>query len=82
MDTRRHRRRKTDSEFMTTYKYSESRYTRKYLGLSQAKALMETFPWRTLSLNQRDWLARAVAAGDAEAIVEFLTNSFPLPRNF
>ncbi len=75
-------RSQTDSEFMTTYKYSESRYTRKYLGLSQAKALIETFPWRALSPNQRDWLARAVAAGDAEAIVEFLTNSFPLTRNF
>jgi hypothetical protein len=35
----------TDSEFMTTYKYSESAYTRKYLGLSQAKALIETFPY-------------------------------------
>ena len=30
-------REKTDSEFMTTYKYSNSKYTRKYLGLFQAK---------------------------------------------
>ncbi|MFN4033797.1 MAG: hypothetical protein ACK4ME_09335 [Fimbriimonadales bacterium] len=65
----------TDSEFMTTYKYSESHYTRKYLGLSQAKALIETFPWLTLSSHQRDWLARVVAAGDAEALVEFLKKS-------
>jgi len=33
----------TDSEFMTTYKYSDSgKYTRKYLGLLQAKKLLET----------------------------------------
>ncbi|BAB59862.1 TVG0727696 [Thermoplasma volcanium GSS1] len=32
----------TDSEFMTTYKYSNNaKYTRKYLGLSQAKQLLE-----------------------------------------
>ena len=38
-------RKKTDSEFMTTYKYSTGKkkgYTRKYLGLSQAKKLLET----------------------------------------
>ncbi len=36
-------RERTDSEFMTTYKYSENgKYTRKYLGLSQAKAILET----------------------------------------
>jgi len=44
-----HLRALTDSEFMTTYKYSESAYTRKYLGLSQAKALIETFPYLGLS---------------------------------
>ncbi|PMP88705.1 MAG: methyltransferase, partial [Caldisphaera sp.] len=42
-------REKTDSEFMTTYKYSDSEYTRKYLGLTQVKEIIETFPW--LSLN-------------------------------
>ncbi|MGC8844195.1 MAG: N-6 DNA methylase, partial [bacterium] len=34
----------TDSEFMTTFKYSTSDYVRKYLGLSQVKKLIETFP--------------------------------------
>ncbi len=33
----------TDSEFMTTYKYSNSQYIRKYLGLLQVKKLIETF---------------------------------------
>jgi hypothetical protein len=44
-----HLRALTDSEFMTTYKYSASAYTRKYLGLSQAKVLIETFPYLGLS---------------------------------
>ncbi len=34
----------TDSEFLTTFKYSNSNYVRKYLGLSQTKKLLETFP--------------------------------------
>jgi hypothetical protein len=33
----------SDSEFMTTYKYSDSAYIRKYLGLLQAKKIIETF---------------------------------------
>jgi hypothetical protein len=37
-------REKTDSEFMTTYKYSNGEYTRKYLGLRQVKEIIETFP--------------------------------------
>jgi len=36
-------REKTDSEFMTTYKYSKAKYTRKYLGLSQVRSLIQTF---------------------------------------
>ncbi len=36
-------REETDSEFMTTYKYTYNcKYTRKYLGLTQARAIMET----------------------------------------
>ncbi|MCF2143257.1 MAG: N-6 DNA methylase [Candidatus Heimdallarchaeota archaeon] len=45
-------REKTDSEFLTTYKYSKSRYTRKYLGLKQARQLLETCPIR--SLNEKE----------------------------
>lgn len=45
-----HFRHETDSEFMTTYKYSESEYTRKYLGLSQMKRLIQTYPLQTPAL--------------------------------
>lgn len=41
-------REETDSEFMTTYKYSTSTYTRKYLGLNQVKSLMRTIDVETL----------------------------------
>jgi hypothetical protein len=57
---------------MTTYKYSESAYTRKYLGLSQAKALIETFPYLELSDKEREWLRTLVYSADAEGVVEFL----------
>ena len=35
-----------DSEFLTTYKYSNADYTRKYLGLTQTRKLIETFPYK------------------------------------
>jgi len=62
----------TDSEFMTTYKYSESMYTRKYLGLSQTKALIETFPYLELSAEERDRLRMLVQSRDAEGVIAFL----------
>lgn len=37
-------REKLDSEFLTTYKYSDAKYTRKYLGLTQVRSLIETLP--------------------------------------
>ena len=33
-----------NSEFLTTYKYSSSSYTRKYLGLNQARSILTTYP--------------------------------------
>ncbi|MFO7795560.1 MAG: N-6 DNA methylase [Promethearchaeati archaeon] len=45
-------RERLDSEFLTTYKYSNAEYTRKYLGLSQVRRLIKTFP--ILELNNED----------------------------
>ncbi len=67
-----HFRQITDSEFMTTYKYSESVYTRKYLGLSQVKALIETFPYLDMSTPQRESLRQAVQNQDVKAIFHLL----------
>ncbi|MHA1985522.1 MAG: N-6 DNA methylase [Promethearchaeota archaeon] len=41
-------RKKLDSEFLTTYKYSNAEYTRKYLGLTQVRKLIKTFPYKNL----------------------------------
>ncbi len=65
-------RRETDSEFMTTYKYSKSEYTRKYLGLSQVKRLIQTFPWLDLSRSEKGILRRLIESGDAEGVVGFV----------
>jgi type I restriction-modification system DNA methylase subunit len=61
----------TDSEFMTTYKYSESEYTRKYLGLSQVKAIIETFPYEKDKLKE---LAEIVKNKNAEELISFIKN--------
>lgn len=65
----------TDSEFMTTYKYSESLYTRKYLGLRQARGLIETFPWLELGERERERLREYIERRDPGAIIEFLKKS-------
>ena len=44
-------RERLDSEFLTTYKYSDAEYTRKYLGLTQVRKLIETFP--IINLNEK-----------------------------
>ncbi len=46
-------REKTDSEFLTTYKYSNAEYTRKYLGLTQVRKLIETFPLNLLDAEKK-----------------------------
>jgi len=56
---------------MTTYKYSESAYTRKYLGLSQAKTLIETFPYLELSSGERERLWACVYHMNPTAVIEY-----------
>ena len=65
-------REKTDSEFMTTYKYSNSEYTRKYLGLSQVRKLIETFPILTLKESEKRELQELIRRKDAEGIISFV----------
>ena len=65
-------REKTDSEFMTTYKYSNSEYTRKYLGLSQVKKLIQTFPWIELTEDEQAYFRDLIKNKDAKEIVSFV----------
>lgn len=65
-------REKTDSEFMTTYKYSDSEYTRKYFGLSQAKKLIQTFPILNLQDEEKETLKRLIKNRRIEEIISFI----------
>jgi type I restriction-modification system DNA methylase subunit len=67
-------RRKTDSEFMTTYKYSKSKYTRKYLGLTQVKKLIQTFPWLCLNQEERFIFKNLINNKKVDEIILFVKN--------
>lgn len=61
----------TDSEFLTTYKYSGAEYTRKYLGLRQTRRLIKTFPINLKSKDE-DNFRRLVENKEGYRIVKFL----------
>ena len=65
-----------DSEFLTTYKYSNANYTRKYLGLTQVRGLISTFP-HNLDKTSISTLKELVKEMKIEDILRFLkrTNS-------
>ena len=62
----------TDSEFLTTYKYSNSEYTRKYLGLTQAKKLIETFPLLNLDKYQKNELINIIKYNNTDKLLKFI----------
>lgn len=64
----------TDSEFLTTFKYSNSDYIRKYLGLSQTKKLLETFPVHTISAEKKKILKILIEQKNIEGIKDVLLN--------
>jgi hypothetical protein len=66
-----HFREITDSEFLTTFKYSTSDYVRKYLGLTQAKKLLETFPL-DLSQSEKSLFSSLIEGKDIEGIKNLL----------
>ncbi|MEM0325042.1 MAG: N-6 DNA methylase [Candidatus Aenigmatarchaeota archaeon] len=67
-------REKTDSEFMTTYKYSNSKYTRKYLGLSQVKNLVKTFPYFSLNDNDKIYLRNLIINKNIKKIMKYISD--------
>ena len=60
-----------DSEFLTTYKYSNANYTRKYLGLTQVRGLISTFP-HNLDNNDITFLQELITKKKIEDIIRFL----------
>lgn len=64
----------TDSEFLTTFKYSNSEYVRKYLGLSQTKKLLETLPVHLMTAEQKQILKVLIEQKNIEGIKDILLN--------
>lgn len=71
----------TDSEFMTTFKYSDSDYVRKYLGLSQTKKLLETFPVHLMSSKTKEILRILIEQKNIEGIKNILLDLKEKVRN-
>ena len=63
---------KLDSEFLTTYKYSNAEYTRKYLGLTQVRKLIQTFPFNKLDQETTEKLSNFIKKKDYNKIYDFL----------
>jgi len=64
----------TDSEFLTTFKYSNSDYVRKYLGLSQTRKLIETLPLHLMKNEDKKVLRILVEQKNIEGIKELLAS--------
>ncbi len=62
-----------DSEFLTTYKYSNADYTRKYLGLTQTRKLIETFPYKNLTADKKESLRKSIKNKQFNEILKILT---------
>jgi 5,10-methylene-tetrahydrofolate dehydrogenase/methenyl tetrahydrofolate cyclohydrolase len=67
-------REKLDSEFLTTYKYSNANYTRKYLGLNQVKGIIETFPIN-LETDKKNNFKRIIFKKDMRQLFNFLSTN-------
>ncbi|MFX1552554.1 MAG: N-6 DNA methylase [Promethearchaeota archaeon] len=65
-------REKLDSEFLTTYKYSDAEYTRKYLGLTQVRSLIETFPITNMNSDDKAILYDLINNKDFDDLILFL----------
>jgi len=67
-----HFREELDSEFLTTYKYSKAEYTRKYLGLTQVRNLIETFPIINLDDFNKKRLIESIDQKDFNKVLNVL----------
>jgi hypothetical protein len=65
-------RKTVDSGFMTTYKYSKAEYTRKYLGLTQVRKLIQTFPILDLKKEEKKDLIDHIKSKDFKGILSLM----------
>lgn len=62
----------SDSEFMTTYKYANTLFTRKYLGLTQARKLIQTLPLNSMTSEDKQRLLKATEENNIDEILNIL----------
>ncbi len=62
----------SDSKFLTNFKQSNYSYIRKYLGLRQAKKLIQTFPILSLNQNEIDIITNLVQEKEIEKLIDFV----------
>ncbi|MFX1489369.1 MAG: hypothetical protein ACFFBI_09490, partial [Promethearchaeota archaeon] len=55
-----------------TYKYSNAEYTRKYLGLTQARKLIQTYPFRKLNKDRAENLSNFIEEKEVEKVKRIL----------
>ncbi len=67
-----HFRKTLDSDFLTTYKYSNAEYTRKYLGLTQVRKLIQTFPILDIKQDQEKIFEKKIKSKDVDGILNLL----------
>jgi len=65
-------REKLDRGFLTTYKYSKAEYTRKYLGLTQTRKLIQTFPHSSITQEIGENLLELIKKKEFNKILEQL----------
>jgi len=65
-------REKLDSGFLTTYKYSKAEYTRKYLGLTQTRKLIQTFPYDKICQEIKENLFNLIKKKNFDSVLELL----------
>ena len=65
-------REKLDSGFLTTYKYSKAEYTRKYLGLTQTRKLIQTFPHSSITQEIGENLKKLIKNKEFNKVLEQL----------
>ncbi|MHA1859861.1 MAG: hypothetical protein ACTSVF_02030 [Candidatus Asgardarchaeia archaeon] len=66
----------------TTYKYVDKELTRKYLGLTQIRKLIETFPILELDDDERRRFREVVSKGRAREIISFVREVRKYPSSF
>jgi hypothetical protein len=73
-------RKELDSEFLTTYKYSNADYTRKYLGLRQVRKLIKTFPILEISNKNLENLIQNIREKNLKKLIRLIGN-YSVGRN-